>query len=174
MNTDENPGKGELSKRPVRIGVLGDTHVPERSSRLPSRLLEILSDVDLIIHTGDFTNHSVYEQLNGINELRAVRGNMDDEHLRFLLPETNRFQIAGRTIGLIHGWGPRSGLEQRVLSRLGPVDILIYGHSHDPATQWINGSFLVNPGSCSGNMDGSRSCLVLELGDDIKANSFSF
>ena len=168
-----NLDKYEQYDRPITIGVLGDTHVPERCNQLPLQLLETLAGVDLIVHTGDFTHHSVFEQLTEITRVRAVRGNMDDEYLRILLPETEKFQVAGRTIGLTHGWGPKSGLEQRVFSRLDPVDILIHGHSHELSTKWLNGSFLVNPGSISGNLDGSRSFLFLELGESIKATPFS-
>jgi len=78
--------------------------------------------------------------------------------------------VAGRKIGLTHGWGPCTGLEQRVLSRLGNVDILIYGHSHEPRTEWVNEIFLVNPGSVAANRDGTQSCLLLELGETLLAN----
>ncbi|HQQ01246.1 MAG TPA: metallophosphoesterase [bacterium] len=161
--------KGNLSQKTVRICVLGDTHVPERASRLPRRLLEVIRGVDLIIHTGDFTSHSVYEELDGLKEMRAVRGNMDDEHICSLLPAVTEFEVAGRKIGLTHGWGPCTGLEQRVLSRLGNVDILIYGHSHEPRTEWVDKIFLVNPGSVAANRDGTQSCLLLELGETLLA-----
>ena len=150
------------------IGVIGDTHVPERLIRLPTQVLEVLSRVDLIVHTGDFTDHAVFEELTSLAPVKAVHGNMDDTYLSILLPETETFEMAGRRIGLIHGWGPRNGLSRRVLSRLGMVDVLIYGHSHEPHKEWVNGSLLINPGSCAGNVDGSRSFLVLELGETIK------
>ncbi len=150
------------------IGVLGDTHVPERLVRLPARVLTILRNADLIVHTGDFTDRSVLEQLTDLAEVKAVRGNLDDIYLSILLPETERFQIAGTKFGVIHGWGPRAGLEERVLSRVGPVDVLIYGHSHQLSTRWMNGTFLVNPGSCAGNVDGSGSFMLLEVDESIK------
>lgn len=155
------------------ICVLGDTHVPERLTHLPPRVLEVLAEVDLIVHTGDFTDRSVFEELTNFAPVKAVHGNLDDIYLNILLPETETFQIAGRTVGLIHGWGPRTGLRERVLSRFGSVDVLIYGHSHELSTQWVDGLFLVNPGSCAGNTDGSRTCLLLELAETIEATPVS-
>ena len=150
----------------ITLGILGDTHIPDRLMRLPSRVIAEFSDVDLIVHTGDFTDRTVYEELCDLADVYAVRGNMDE--MRIALPKSIKFQLGGRTIGVTHGWGPSRGLEERILAKFKPVDILIYGHSHEPAARWVNGTFLVNPGSCAGNVDGTRSCLLLELSDSIK------
>ena len=160
-----------MKNNKVILGVLGDTHIPDRLLRLPIRVITEFSDVDLIVHTGDFTERSVYEELQELADVRAVRGNMDEPHID--LPKSIKFELAGRTIGVTHGWGSSRGLERRILAKLQPVDILIYGHSHEPTAKWINSTFLVNPGSCAGNVDGTRSCLLLELGETIKATPIS-
>ena len=37
------------------LGIVADTHVPQRLARLPDRLADALPGVDLILHAGDIT-----------------------------------------------------------------------------------------------------------------------
>lgn len=45
------------------IGLISDTHIPERAKKLPKEIFEHFSDVDLIIHCGDVTSESVLNDL---------------------------------------------------------------------------------------------------------------
>ncbi|NIY15820.1 MAG: hypothetical protein GWM98_13445, partial [Nitrospinaceae bacterium] len=77
----------------------------------------------------------------------AVRGNMDP----FVqgVPVKRVIEFAGHRIGLIHGWGPPEGLENRLLKEFcgENLDALVYGHSHYPANHECNGMLFFNPGS---------------------------
>ena len=159
----------------MRIGVLSDTHLSHLTQAFIEFVENRFGDCQLLVHTGDFTTPEVYYYLRDTlsKNFVAVHGNMDPPELRSLLRDKLIVNVEGVKIGVIHGWGPRGGLRQRVLSRFEFVDILIYGHSHEPFADWIDGVFLINPGSCAGNMDGSRSCLLLELGDAIRATPVS-
>jgi len=46
----------------MRIAVLADTHV-NTLEHLPKKIIDAISTVDLIIHTGDFTDVQVLEEL---------------------------------------------------------------------------------------------------------------
>ena len=35
------------------IGVISDTHIPERAKKIPDKVYELFEDVDLILHAGD-------------------------------------------------------------------------------------------------------------------------
>jgi putative phosphoesterase len=38
------------------IGLISDTHIPDRARQLPDNVLEAFKDVDLILHAGDLTS----------------------------------------------------------------------------------------------------------------------
>jgi putative phosphoesterase len=62
----------------MKIGVVSDTHTTS-FSHLPDQILHALTEVDLIIHTGDFVARDVLDGLKQLGEVKAVRGNMDSE-----------------------------------------------------------------------------------------------
>jgi putative phosphoesterase len=129
----------------MRIGVLSDSHVTS-FDQLHNKILSALAEVDLIVHAGDFVAKDVLEGLKQLGEVKAVRGNMDSDEIKRLLPEKELVEIEGRKIGIIHGWGSPYGINDRVGSAFSGVDIIIYGHSHYPQNETKNGVFFFNPG----------------------------
>ena len=129
----------------MRIGVLSDTHLSS-FAELPDRILTALAEVDMIIHAGDFTTKDVLDGLKQLGEVSAVCGNMDSNELKQLLPERQLLTIGGRRIGITHGWGAPHGIEDRVSSLFGNVDIIVFGHSHQPMNEVINSILFFNPG----------------------------
>lgn len=59
------------------IGVISDTHIPERADALPNTVVETFKDVDYIWHAGDLVSTEVKDQLNRIAPTKCVQGNMD-------------------------------------------------------------------------------------------------
>ncbi len=134
----------------MRIVVLSDTHIPHRASDLPPSVWEAIDAADLVIHAGDFTSHDFLVELRSVKPLRAVYGNMDEYAVVSELPEREVFEAEGRRIGIIHGFGAPLGLDQRVKARFRdtPLDILVFGHSHQPLIRREeSGLLLLNPGS---------------------------
>jgi putative phosphoesterase len=129
----------------MRIGVLSDTHVRSVDD-VPQQILAALDEVDLIVHSGDFVTKAVLDGLKQLGEVRAVRGNMDSEELKRLLPEKDLLTIEGKRIGIIHGWGAPFGIEDRVRGRFDDVDIIIFGHSHHARNKTKEGVLFFNPG----------------------------
>jgi len=129
----------------MRIGVLSDTHAAS-FDQLHEKILVALAEVDLIVHAGDFVAKDVLDGLKQLGELKAVRGNMDSDELKEILPEKELLEIEGKKIGIIHGWGSPHGIDDRVGSVFSGVDIIIYGHSHYPQNETRNGVFFFNPG----------------------------
>jgi len=129
----------------MKIGVLSDTHVTS-FAQLPDRIVLALAEVDLIIHAGDFVAKDVLDGLKQLGEVKAVRGNIDSDELKQILPEKELLEIEGRRIGIIHGWGSPYGIDDRVGNVFGGVDIIIYGHSHYSQNETKKGIFFFNPG----------------------------
>lgn len=133
----------------MKIGVLSDTHLTQVTPGLTHILEAFFKDVDLILHAGDMVSLPVYEFLQE-KAVEAVQGNMDEWNLKAVLPAKKILSLGGYQIGLIHGWGPAGGLEDRIRPEFPQIDCLIYGHSHKPANYWSEGVLFFNPGSASG------------------------
>ncbi|MBS3897253.1 MAG: metallophosphoesterase [Dethiobacter sp.] len=158
----------------MRIGVISDTHIPARARLLPSELFTLFDGVDLVLHAGDLVEESVLQELAAIAPVEAVAGNMDSWELHNRLGRKKILELAGYRIGLIHGdsGNDRSKTPQRVLQsfKQDSVDCIIFGHSHQPYHQTIQGILLFNPGSPTDRRRESRhSCGLLTVGETITA-----
>jgi len=152
----------------VKIGVISDTHLAGYDKRLTYLMDNHFRDVDLILHAGDLVDIRVLDSFEG-KEVRAVYGNMDPKSVRATLPDRLVFELGGHRIGMMHGWGMPFNLEQKLLKELGPVDCLVYGHSHKPANRIKNGILFFNPGSAIDRRFTTHNTVgILEIGNGIK------
>ncbi|MBN2644757.1 MAG: metallophosphoesterase family protein [Desulfuromonadaceae bacterium] len=135
----------------MKLGILSDTHWPSLTAgRALAELLcqSVFRDVEAILHAGDMVHPDV-AMLFAPLPFYGVCGNMD--RANGVYPARRVLEMAGRRIGLIHGWGPTSGLEARVRAAFSDValDVLIYGHSHQPVCHQVGNTLLLNPGSAA-------------------------
>lgn len=135
----------------MKIIVVSDTHMTQRSKGLPARLLEELPGSDLILHAGDWTDWSVYEALSAYAPVEGIAGNNDGEDIVSRLGYEKIIEAEGKRIGMIHGDGFRGTTEQRALKAFADqqVDCIVFGHSHVPLLDEVNGIMLLNPGSAT-------------------------
>ncbi len=150
----------------MRIGVLSDTHITS-FAEIPDRILVTLAKVDLIVHTGDFVAKGVLDGLKRLGEIKAVRGNMDSEELKRVLPEKEFLEIEGKRIGIIHGWGAPYGIEDRVGKIFEGVDVVIFGHSHQSKNEVKDGILFFNPGQARNSFG------ILIVGKEVKGEIIS-
>jgi uncharacterized protein len=156
-----------MDEEKIRIGVISDTHLTGVDDKLKSKLSEQFRDVSLIVHAGDLIDLSVLQMFEN-KEVKAVFGNMDYPSVKEKLPEQLIFEIKGFKLALIHGWGTAWGLEKKLLERLGKVDCIIYGHTHNPANHKIDDVLLFNPGSAvDKRFAASRTIGILEIDKGI-------
>lgn len=129
----------------MKIGVVADTH----SQPVPKQLLKDFQNVDLIVHAGDFCTQDDLKVFQKIGEVKAVYGNMDDRGIRGELPEQLIFPFKGFQIGVYHGVGPQKRVPEFVQEKFKgeKVDAVIFGHSHNPFNEVIEGVLYFNPGS---------------------------
>jgi len=137
---------------PLMIGVISDTHIYTGSRReLHPALLRFFrrAQVGLMVHLGDANSRSVLEEIAEIAPLIAVPGNNDDEDLQVILPQTTRFSVGKFTFGVLHGHGGRSARDEAIKRWVGKVDCVLFGHSHKPLIETMDGTVLFNPGSAT-------------------------
>jgi len=147
------------------VGVLADTHIPDRSRRLNPRVLELFraARVQAILHAGDICIPAVLEELNRLAPVAAVRGNRDWT-MRASLPIRQELTFSDVQVGLVHGHGSlslylldklhyiaagyRFERYQRLLLRTLPdVRVIVFGHTHHPENHWEGSTLIFNPGS---------------------------
>ena len=129
----------------MNIGVISDTH----SNPIPKQVLEAFKKVDFIIHAGDFCDEEILKVLKGVKEVKGVWGNMDPAKLRKIFPAKQLIPCGKFKIGLYHGEGPGLKILERVKQEFknDKVDAVVFGHSHQPFNEKIDGVLYFNPGS---------------------------
>ncbi len=151
----------------VTLGILSDTHVPDRVPGLASSVCTIFrqAQVDAILHAGDVCAKNVLAELQEIAPVHAVRGNRDWLRLRDL-PAGLTLNFEGITVGMTHGHGSleiylldkiktlaEGTRSERYLRRafnaFPQARVVIYGHTHIPMQRWIDGRLCLNPGSAA-------------------------
>jgi putative phosphoesterase len=132
----------------VLVAVIGDTHLPRGSRRLPEECVRRLRRADLIVHTGDHSSLASLHELRALGPpVHAVHGNADEPALQELLPEELVVEVEEATIGVTHVPGPREGREERLLRRFPSCDAVLYGHTHEPQVERRGRVWILNPGS---------------------------
>ncbi len=157
----------------MRIGVISDTHIPDRAEEIPQKILEDFADVDMIIHVGDLVDLSVLKKLKSIcaNTI-AVRGNMDPLDVRTQLPEKEVIKVAKFKIAIMHGYGAPANLIGLLSSvfKEDNVDVIIFGHSHNSVNEKREGVLFFNPGSATDKVFSEyNSYGIIEINDTIEA-----
>ena len=146
-----------------RIGLLGDTHIPECGADLPDAAYDVLAGCDLILHCGDLHTIDVVDRLERLAPTIVSRGNGDTFGPRVRRPgvaedervvDTYVTDVDGFGIGLTHDLAHAEDRSDDDASRLldrrfgRPVDIAVSGHTHVPMVRGLaDGTALVNPGS---------------------------
>lgn len=148
------------------IGLISDTHIPDRAKVLPSKVFESFEDVDMILHAGDVTSREIFDKLSRIASLVAVQGNTD-RMMGFELPSHELVEVCGLKIGLVHGEVyPRGDSSQLAyIAKQMNADILVSGHSHQPKIEQIGDVLLLNPGSPTVPRLADRTVMKLEIDD---------
>lgn len=146
------------------IGVISDTHIPERANSLPRMVYKLFSNVDMILHAGDLVSVDVLEELKKIAPTKCSQGNMDRAY-GVKLPHRVNLEIEGSKIGLNHGEVyPKGDTQQlKYIALEMDVEVLITGHTHWPFIKEVGDVLLLNPGSATVPRLSDPSVMLLEL-----------
>lgn len=147
----------------MKIGVVSDSHGNMKSLK---NAIKAMGDVDYLVHCGDYTSdfETIEKELSYGST--AVKGNCDLLSDRF---DETVISLSGKKIFITHGdkyqvkWG-FNRLFYRALEL--EVDIVLFGHTHQPIIFREENILFVNPGSTNqprGVLD--RSCAIVEISE---------
>jgi putative phosphoesterase len=157
----------ETQSDPCVVGIVSDTHIPDRVRALHPALLDELRShqVDLILHAGDISVRSVITQLEAVAPVYAVTGNRDillvNEY-----PVSQTLKIHGTVLALTHGhlnpptyWLDKfayitrgysfARYQKRLVRAFPKADIIVFGHTHHAENRRVGKKLYFNPGSVS-------------------------
>jgi putative phosphoesterase len=125
------------------IGLISDTHMPERCAAFPPALFDVLSGVDLLLHAGDVGELWVLDRLSAMAPVVAVHGNDDTAEAQRELPYQQVVAVAGQRILLTHAhypdpeeelasrrddaWAPKLA-RRAAMGRRAGAGIVFFGH----------------------------------------------
>jgi uncharacterized protein len=121
----------------------------------------------VIVHAGDFVASAVLAELQALGPpVHGVHGNMDETALQALLPRQTVVEAAGVRIGMVHDAGPAARREERLRMQFPGCAAIVYGHTHMPQADRVEGVWILNPGSpTERRRAASHSMIVLEVED---------
>ena len=144
------------------LGLISDTHMPQRLAVLPPTLNTVLAGVDLLLHAGDVGELWVLDRLSKIAPVVAVHGNDDTAAARRELPLQQVVVAKDVRVLLWHshhqdpdsemaarredGWLPKLARRAERGRRAG-AQVVVTGHTHVPMATWHGGMLVVNPGA---------------------------
>jgi len=171
------------------LGVIADTHVPDRRPDLDPQILSIFlqAKVQTILHAGDISSPRVLDQLSQVAPVLAVRGNRDLFQLG-RLPYTRFLKYDNVPVVLTHGHGgwakyirekfqftfhgyDEERYKKKLLAAFPRAQVIIFGHTHYALNVWVGKTLILNPGSPhfpgSKNETPSLGLLHIEAGEKV-------
>lgn len=133
----------------MRILVVSDTH-RDRASLFRAIMSQPTADV--VIHLGDGADEAEEAKRDYPEKMfLLVRGNND---WGAALPSEGLATFLGKHIFYTHGhlYNVKYGMYDVIsAARSHKADVLLYGHTHEPRTEYQDGLYIMNPGSLHGN-----------------------
>ncbi|MDD5108975.1 MAG: metallophosphoesterase [Candidatus Omnitrophica bacterium] len=160
----------------MRIGVISDTHIPDRSEHIPEVVLNAFKHVDLVVHAGDIVNLEVINELKLVcPKIIAVAGNMDSQAIVKNFPVKDVFEISGLKFGIMHGYGSPMNLIDVLKDsfKKEKPDVIIFGHSHEAMNKYLDGVLFFNPGSATDCLSAEASYGLIEIEDSQQGHKIN-
>ena len=151
----------------MKIGLISDTHIPSMGPEPPVQVIRAFEGVDLILHAGDVYIQSCIDWLERIAPVHASTSffaTAAEAPPRVSTPVA--VDVDGHSIGLVHklemtplgddvwpgaiarGFPAGKSIPAELEKTFGkPVDIVVFGYTHEAMVETHQGVLFVNPGS---------------------------
>jgi putative phosphoesterase len=150
----------------MKLGLISDTHIPSMGDEPPPQVITAFEGVDLILHAGDIYVQSCLDWLARIAPVEAAGSWFTSGSEG--APRTGSslvVQVEGHSIGLIHklellplpdetfpGSIAKYPADESIAAELEeifgePVDIVVFGYTHEAMVETHQDVLFVNPGS---------------------------
>ncbi|MEQ8198929.1 MAG: metallophosphoesterase [Clostridiaceae bacterium] len=142
------------------VAVVSDTHHAEKYIK---KIREVIKNADIFIHLGDNVVDSEEISKGFKGKVFSVRGNCDFETK---VPREEIIQIEDKRFLLTHGDKYQVKYDNRLLNYAAmenDVDAVLYGHTHIPGIEEIDGRYFINPGSPSLPRGNKRTIAFIEI-----------
>jgi uncharacterized protein len=149
----------------LNVGLVADTH-----GLLRPEVLDAFAGVEHILHAGDVGSDAVLLGLEAIAPVTAVAGNVDGG-VRRRLPDTAELELAGLHVAVIHGHKLATPRPAAAAARFPDADLVVFGHSHVPAVERVEGVLVVNPGSAGRRRFANPVTVALALADNGRVDA---
>ena len=138
----------------MKLGIISDTH-----GFLDPRVEGLFAGVDHILHAGDIGDTLIELELKFIAPVTVVLGN-NDHGLGF--KETEVVTLAEKKFLLHHIVNPRA-LSEKLAARIrrDRPDAVVFGHTHKPFAETVDGVFFFNPGYAGRSKFGAERTVAL-------------
>ena len=144
----------------MKIGVFSDTH--GNLARLPAALAA-MGPIDAFLHLGDFGTDAELIAKSVNVPFYAVRGNCD---FKRTYPAEQIVNLGGAQLLLVHGDRFRDVYHIAERAEATHCAAVLFGHTHVPLLQAQGNILIINPGSMTRPLGGSKpSCALLTIED---------
>jgi putative phosphoesterase len=102
------------------------------------------------LHAGDVTDPAVLDELKSLAPVTVVMGNCDGAEVRdWGATDEADFELGGVSIAMLHDSGLSRGRRERMHKHFPHARVVVFGHSHSPLNEDLDGLLLFNPGSAT-------------------------
>jgi putative phosphoesterase len=107
-----------------------------------------IETADHIMHAGDVCDPALLDELKSFAPVTVVVGNSDAHDVRdWGATDETTLELGGVPIAMLHDSGLTRGRRERMRARFPDVRVVVFGHSHMPVNEDVDGLLLFNPGS---------------------------
>ena len=107
-----------------------------------------VESADHVLHAGDVTDPALLDELKAFAPVTVVMGNCDALDIRdWGATEAAEVELGGVKIAMLHDSGATKGRRERMRKRFPDARVVVFGHSHLPMNEDVDGLLLFNPGS---------------------------
>ena len=132
----------------MKVAVLADTHTRGFTRALPMGAWPYVESVDHILHAGDVVDPALLDELKAFAPVTVVMGNCDAMDIReWGATDEAEVELGGVKIAMVHDSGVAKGRRERMRKQFPDARVVVFGHSHLPMNEDVDGLLLFNPGS---------------------------